>query len=105
MDSLLAITSAAIQDGFMTILLGILVVFLGMSIIVFFVWLFGVLFNKFVNIKVSKPKVEQKTQVEDITTDGTIPEDIKVAIIAAVTACYYGQENKKCDFKVRKFKR
>ena len=105
MNLLLAITSDAIKDGFLTILLGILVVFLGMAIIVFFVWLFGVLFDKFVNKKVVKPLKEPTKQDEIMVDDGSIPEDVKVAIIAAVTTCYYNEPSKKCDFKVRKIKR
>ncbi|MBO5851018.1 MAG: OadG family protein [Clostridia bacterium] len=75
-----------------------------MSIIVFFVWLFGVLFDKFVNKKVSKPSNELVKE-ETFVDDGSIPEDVKVAIIAAVTACYYNEPSKKCDFTVRKIKR
>ena len=105
MNLLLAITSDAIKDGFLTILLGILVVFLGMAIIVFFVWLFGVLFDRFVNKKVAKPLKEHAKQVESVVDDGSIPEGVKVAIIAAVTAYYFNEPSKKCDFKVKKIKR
>ncbi len=105
MNLLLAISSDAIKDGFLTILLGIFVVFLGMAIIVFFVWLFGVLFDKFVNKKVVKPLKEPVKQVETSADDGSIPEHVKVAIVTAVTAYYFNEPSKKCDFKVRKIKR
>ncbi|MBR5439686.1 MAG: OadG family protein [Clostridia bacterium] len=106
MNLLLAVTSNVLSDGFKTILLGITVVFLGMAIIVLFVTLFGFLFDKFVNKKASKPSKEpENLALKTVLDDGSIPENIKVAIIAAVTACYYNEESKKCDFTVKKIKR
>lgn len=105
MNLLLAVTSNALSDGLKTILLGILVVFLGMAIIVLFVSLFGYLFDKFVNKRVSKPLKEPVKQVETSADDGSIPEHVKVAIVTAVTAYYFNEQSKKCDFKVRKIKR
>lgn len=108
MYSLLAQSSALLQDAFLTFILGLGVVFLGIAVIVLFVWAFGVIFNKFINrerAKMKQPKIE--TVKEEVLGDGEIPEHIKVAIITAVTA-YYLEENqngKKCDFIVRKIKR
>ena len=108
MNSLLAITAEVLKDGLLTFILGVFVVFFGIAVIVFFVWLFGYLFNKFTN-RVKKPKKADKnaqtTPTQDVVEDGSIPEHVKVAIITAVTAYYFEQNNKKCDFTVRKIKK
>ncbi len=95
-------------NGIFIFIIGLLVVFLGMCVIVLFVSLAGKFFNK----DNKTTKVEEPIKVEEVVDepitmvdDGDIPEDIKVAIIAAITSYYFSATKSKCDFIVKKIKR
>ena len=92
--------------GAYTFVLGMVVVFLGIAIIVLFVSLTGNVFSKVDKQKVKEeknkniePKIIQDANVQDIE------EEVKVAIIAAISAYYFNKSNSKCDFVVRKIKK
>ena len=97
-----------VAGGLYTFVLGMLVVFLGIAIIVLFVSLAGKIFNASENSKeVKQPKVEEKPVVEtvvEVADDSEIPDHIKVAIVAAITA-YYEEAKSNCDFIVKKIRR
>lgn len=95
-----------IQTGLITFLLGLAMVFFGICVLIFFVWLIGNLLKKNKAPKVQKPAnqpVEIATKQEDVQ-DGDIPANVRVAIMAAIYA-YYNQNNSQCEFIVKKIKR
>lgn len=95
----------AASGGF-TFLLGMIVVFAGMTILVICVMGFGKIADAIAR------KTEKKSEKTDIpvekpietTDDGSVPEEIRVAIIAAIAA-YYAESGSKNEFKVRKIKK
>ena len=94
----------ALWGGF-TFILGIAVVFLGMIILVLSVSGLG----KVISIATEKPKknIEQKQEqvvVEKKEETDDIPEHVKVAIVAAISA-YYSSSGVKNEFKVKKIKK
>ena len=96
-----------LAGGLYTFILGMVVVFLGIAILVLCVSLFGkliqVLEKKSEKPKKQQVKVEEKVEQETANSDD-IPEHVKVAIIAAISA-YYQTAQEKCDFVVKKIKR
>ena len=109
LNHLLAVTEPPLgnnlSQGLFTFVLGLLVVFLGIAIIVIFVSLAGSVFNKSEQKEEVKP-VEVVEEAPVVVEEG-IPEHVKVAIIAAISAYYFNNEESKsnCDFVVRKIKR
>lgn len=109
LNHLLAVTEPPLgnnlSQGLFTFVLGMLVVFLGIAIIVIFVSLAGNVFNK----SEKKEEVKSVEVVEEapVVVEEGIPEHVKVAIIAAISAYYFNNEESKsnCDFVVRKIKR
>ena len=98
-----------VPGGLYTFVLGLLVVFLGITIIVIFVSIAGKIFSsgetkepKQPKVKVEKPVVVEK--VEAPVDNGEVPDHIKVAIVAAITA-YYEEKKSNCDFIVKKIRR
>ena len=88
-------------------LLGFVVVFLGIAFLIFIVWGVGQLMVKF-----QKAKSEPTKAVETPPTPKSIVEqsedelsDEVIAVITAAIAAYYQQENKKCEFTVKRIKR
>ena len=108
MINLLSSFADNLQTGGFTFILGMLVIFGGMEILVADVSLVGKLMMK--NDKTVSTKKEQEVinevqapQVVEVSND-EIPEDVRVAIIAAIAA-YYTQSGSKNEFKVRKIKK
>lgn len=96
-----------VPGGLYTFVLGILVVFLGIAIIVLFVTIAGKIFSaeKQPKEKVQPVKEEAKVEQPAIVEDNNeVPEHIKVAIVAAITA-YYEEAKSNCDFVVKKIRR
>ena len=97
-------------------LIGFAIVFAGILIIIFIIWLIGLLMKKTNNLaflsnigkKKSEKKVKatEKSEVAEVSEPASdeIPDEIKAAIIAAI-ACYYTAESPKCEFKVKRIKR
>ena len=91
------------SDGFFTFLIGMVVIFGGMTVLILCVTAFGKLASYVANKteKKSEEKVEAKN--EAVLEDG-VPEEIRVAIIAAVAA-YYAESRSKNEFTVKKIKK
>lgn len=99
----------AASGGF-TFLLGMIVVFAGMALLVFFVAAFGKAADGIAN-KVEKGAEKEKQAPEENVLQTAVPqasdevsEDIKVAIVAAIAA-YYETSGSKNEFTVRKIKK
>lgn len=92
--------------GGFTFILGICVVFLGMIILVLAVSLLGKILTPSDKPKKEIVKSEEKVEpVKDETNDeDEIPEDVRVAIVAAITA-YYLDSGSKNEFKVKRIKK
>ena len=93
--------------GVFTFFLGLIVVFVGMTILVGFVTLTGYIMKK--NDARKDKKAAEKAALEEnkdmaTETEDEIPEEVKVAIIAAISAYYMGQGVKN-EFRVRKINR
>ncbi|MDE7257549.1 MAG: OadG family protein [Clostridia bacterium] len=93
-------------------LIGFLVVFVGIVIIIAIIWLVGLIMRKTNNLefltkkrekKVKKGKEEQLTAAA-VADEGDIPDEVKVAIMAAIMA-YYQEREEKCEFTVKRIKR
>ena len=99
------LANALIEDGLLTFILGLLVTFTGILTIVLFVKIIGGFFVKNNKEPVKKETVI-KVEEKPIVDNNEVPEHVKVAIIAAITAYYSENENKsKADFIVRRIKR
>ena len=100
--------SVAFGEAALYALLGFMMVFLGITILIFVVWVVGKIMTKVTalppkaSIKDSKTK-EANTQVA-IGNEEDISEETVAAITAAIMA-YYQQEQAKCEFKVRRIKK
>lgn len=92
--------------GIFTFVLGLIVVFAGMAILVLVVSLVA----KVMTAKAKKKEAAEETEtVEAVTAtepaeEGGIPENVRVAIMAAVLA-YYEGEGVKNEFVVKKIKK
>ena len=106
----LLISSEAVEAGLLTFVLGLLVTFFGIAVIVVFVTLAGMIFNKTAKepkAKVEKKEVKNEPVKEEVQSD-EISDTVKAAIIAAISAYYFvGEEGakSKCDFVVKRIKR
>ncbi|MGN0808230.1 MAG: OadG family protein [Candidatus Coproplasma sp.] len=100
-------------EPFLYALIGFLVVFAGICIIIFTIWLVGLIMKKTNNLEFLS-KGRKKKNVEEVkakepqataeTNDGDIPDEVKAAIIAAIMA-YYEEKQEKCEFTVKRIKR
>jgi len=93
-------------------LIGFAVVFVGIALIILIIWLIGLLMRKTDNLaflnktgrkKDKKKKNEPEVEAGTVGSD-EIPDEIKVAIVAAIMA-YYSEQAPKCEFKVKRIKR
>lgn len=94
-------------------LIGFAIVFAGIVLIIFIIWLIGLIMRKTDNlaflgkIKIGKKKKQTETATAPQTVnDGAeeVPAEVKAAIVAAIMA-YYSEEAPKCEFKVKRIKR
>ena len=98
-------------------LIGFLIVFAGILLIIGIIWLIGLLMRKTNNLAflsnfgkkiksaiTKKKKKEEPAEAQTSVDGGDIPDEVKVAIIAAIMA-YYSEEKPKCEFKVKRIKR
>lgn len=101
-------------EPFLYALIGFLVVFVGIALIIFIIWLVGLIIRKtdnlaFLTKKKKKPKAatgeEQAVKAaEGAESSDEIPDEVKAAIIAAIMA-YYEEKQEKCQFTVKRIKR
>ncbi len=91
-------------------LIGFVIVFAGIVLIIFIIWLIGLIMRKTDNLaflsKIGKRKKKQQPVKPEVQPDNTgeIPDEVKAAIVAAIMAYYY-EEKPECEFKVRRIKR
>lgn len=92
-------------------LIGFGVVFAGIILIIFIIWLIGLIMRKtdnlaFLNKIGKKKKKPEAAAVAENVSDSAeeVPAEVKAAIIAAIMA-YYTEEAPKCEFKVKRIKR
>ena len=98
--------SGVFLDVLLYALIGFVITFLGVAVLILLVWLVGKIIKgvtgKLEGRKISSPDAEQASAAE-VQSDG-ISEEVRVAIIAAISA-YYMSENSNCEFKVKRIKR
>ncbi|MBO5888798.1 MAG: OadG family protein [Clostridia bacterium] len=101
------LANGPIEAGLLTFVLGMLVTFFGIAVIVICVSLAGKIFNKTTSNKPTKVIEEKPAPAPvPVVQSDDVPEHVKVAIIAAISAYYYADEPKStCDFIVRRIKR
>ena len=87
-----------LETGAITFLMGMIVVFFGIAILVFVVWLMGKIIRKPAKEKKVEPAPEATLPQ---TPDDGISEEL-VAVITAAIYAYYQANNEKCEFTVRK---
>lgn len=99
--------SDRLGDGALMLPMGLVVVFVGMAIIILAVMLAGTIMSKATAKKSAKAEKtpEVVPEVANSGADGEIPLEVKAAIIAAISAYYFAESEKKCDFVVKKIKR
>lgn len=97
----------SIGESFIYALVGFAVTFLGIAILILLVWLAG----KIISAVTGRGKEKKSVQpapaaaAASVADDGDgISEEVRVAIIAAISA-YYMSEKSSCDFKVKRIKR
>ena len=101
------ITWLNIGEALVYALLGFAVTFLGIIILIFFVWAYGKIIKSVRQGagKKAKGKTEEsEAQAAVPAADGEIPVEVRLAIVAAIAA-YYEGESSKCEFKVKRIKR
>ncbi len=99
---------ASLGEASIYALIGFSVVFLGITFLIFVVWLVGKLMEKTANKKTSAKKTEapQKTDVKQaIAVESDEITEETVAIITAALMAYYEKTNSKCEFVVKRIKR
>ena len=99
------VTFISIPESLLYALIGFAVTFLGILVLIICVTIMGKIMTVVNNRskKVSKPAEKEKV-VNDNQKDDAIPEEVIVAITAAISA-YYESENSSCEFKVKRIKR
>ena len=100
--------SVDIGEAALYALLGFLIVFGGISFLMFVVWLVGKILSP---VKATKTVVKTKETVQETlaTTDATtVFEDVDEETLAVITAAlmaYYQTNNPKCEFTLKRIKR
>ena len=100
--------SDRLGDGALMLPMGMVIVFIGMTLLILCVMLAGYVMTKVTTKKDDLPKGESMEEtVSELVkdADGEIPLEVKAAIIAAISAYYFAESEKKCDFVVKKIKR
>lgn len=96
-------------------LVGFLIVIVGIALIIFIIWLLGLIMRKTNNLEFATKRRKTKTQKQAVepvqnievgepAQSDEIPDEVKAAIIAAITA-YYEESQEKCEFTVKRIKR
>ena len=92
-------------------LIGYLVVFAGIALLIFIVWLVGQLITKTNGKTVIKEKAEPKKIEETVATtpvqseDDDEIDDETIVLITAALMAYYEKNNPQCEFTLKRIKR
>ena len=98
--------AVGIDEAALYALLGFLVVFIGISLLIFIVWAVGKIMQN--TSKTDTPtKATQSVQpaVQPATSAKEELDEETVAVITAALMAYYQKNNPQCDFIVRRIKR
>ena len=115
---LFKVDGSLVADAALYALLGFAVVFLGIAILIFVVWLVGKIMPKIENgveksqEKKKNKKAQKESKANEVTAlesvsnaeDGVLDEET-IAVITAAIMAYYQKENPKCEFTVKRIKR
>ena len=94
----------SIGESLIYALVGFAITFLGVAILIFLVWAVGKIIRGVTGkLEEKKKAVPIAVSPETAGEEGT-SEEVRVAIIAAISA-YYMSENSNCEFKVKRIKR
>lgn len=96
--------NATVGEATLYAILGYLIVFVGIVFLIFVVWGVGKLMTFMEGIKKAKPVQKTQESVVAPTESDEISDEV-MAVITAAIAAYYQQENKKCEFTVKRIKR
>lgn len=103
--------SLGIGEACLYALIGFLIVFLGITLIIFIIWIIGLVLRKTNNLefltkigKKKRKKIETVEEKQESVNDTDVPDEVKAAIIAAIMA-YYSAEKPECEFKVKRIKK
>lgn len=89
-------------------LLGFVVVFVGIALLIFIVWLVGKIITKFTATKMKqkeKSSAEENVSTQLAIADGDEISEETVAAITAAIMAYYQNEQSKCEFTVKRIKK
>ena len=96
--------NATVGEAALYAILGYLIVFVGIAFLIFVVWGVGKLMSFMEGKKQAKP-VQKIQESVVVPADNDEVSDEVIAVITAALAAYYQQENKKCEFTVKRIKR
>ena len=96
--------NATVGEAALYAILGYLIVFVGITFLIFVVWGVGKLMTFMEGKKKAKPVQKTQQSVVAPTESDEISDEV-MAVITAAIAAYYQQENKKCEFTVKRIKR
>lgn len=94
----------SIGESLIYALVGFAITFLGVAILIFLIWLVGKVMKLVTGKLKSKKQAKQASVPAEISENDGVSEEVRVAIIAAISA-YYMSENSSCEFKVKRIKR
>lgn len=100
------IPEIGILDALIYAIVGFVVTFIGIAILIFFIWAVCKLLKKAEGVKIGKKKQapEEAAVLPSADSADELDEKVRVAIVAAIAA-YYAAENSHCEFKVKRIKR
>jgi len=105
MNEILAMS--AIEAGLFVFVMGLLVVFFGITVIVLVISLIGEGMKRKKDKPAKQEKLEENPVARVTPTDDASDEEegrIRAAIVAVLTA-YYFENGSNCEFKIKKIKR
>ncbi len=88
-------------EVFLFALIGFAITFAGILLLIFLVWLCGIIVK---HLGTKKKEQEKVGDVSAPSAEEDIGEEVRVAIIAAIAA-YYAGENSTNEFKVKRIRR
>lgn len=106
-NNLLISFTETLGVGAIGLVLGMLIVFLGITVLVLMIKLLGAVLDKSKNDKNQSATDKSSTQPTEqpIMTEEGVTDEVKAAIVAAISAYYFGENTKTCEFKVKKIKK
>ena len=97
---------ATVTEALLYALVGFVTVFLGISFLIFVVWLVGKVMAGVEGKKTKQTEIPAVNVEESkSTTDEEEISEETIAVITAAIMAYYVKENRKCEFTVKRIKR